>query len=83
MFNFYTYSTCLNVNNIIHLQGNIRNGSYSASPKELSPENYTKFREVTGDHWVFVERLKPPMFVPSLPKDLPETLPSGWKPPPG
>lgn len=65
------------------MQGNAFYSSYSASPKELTKENYTRYHEVTGNHWVFVERLKPPTYVPQLPKDLPETLPSGWKPPAG
>nr|CAH0111780.1 unnamed protein product [Daphnia galeata] len=53
--------------------------SYAAAPKEKSPENYTRYHEVSAENWRFVERLIPPTFVPSYPKN--GNYSSDWTPP--
>lgn len=55
--------------------------SYAAAPKEKSPENYTRYHEVSAENWRFVERLIPPTFVPSYPKN--GNYSSDWTPPAG
>ncbi|XP_046439590.1 39S ribosomal protein L49, mitochondrial-like [Daphnia pulex] len=53
--------------------------SYAASPKEKSPENYTRYHEVSSENWKFVERLRPHLLVPSYPTD--GNYASDWIPP--
>lgn len=68
----FDFASCLNIKSFY--------SSYSANPKEKSPENYTQYHEVSSDNWKFVERLKPPTVVPSFPKN--GSCFSDWTPPP-